>query len=199
MDPVRQNPIWLTCKPPQRMCNNRMLHITTIIIIIIIIIIIVAFLSRLRSWLQRRCSLLMFPLTPDQHHWLEVATEDEGWCSFTSCTPSPCNMAQNSSDNLPYYPPDNDSSLDVSCWKVEGNTGSCPFLKSLQVTQEAQSVSAIPDILSTLETLGRNFCTKYTCQQSHNHTKYADCNERRALVSTIQKTHIPAIKYCYGS
>ena len=30
----------------------------------------------------------MFPLTPDQHHWLEVATEDEGWCSFTSCTPS---------------------------------------------------------------------------------------------------------------
>ena len=21
----------------------------------------------------------MFPLTPDQHHWLEVATEDEGW------------------------------------------------------------------------------------------------------------------------
>jgi len=25
---------------------------------------------------------------PDQHHWLEVATEDEGWCSFTSCTPS---------------------------------------------------------------------------------------------------------------
>ena len=26
----------------------------------------------------------MFPLTPDQHHWLEVATEDEGWCSFTS-------------------------------------------------------------------------------------------------------------------
>ena len=28
----------------------------------------------------------MFPLTPDQHHWLEVATEDEGWCSFTSCT-----------------------------------------------------------------------------------------------------------------
>jgi len=20
----------------------------------------------------------MFPLTPDQHHWLEVATEDEG-------------------------------------------------------------------------------------------------------------------------
>jgi len=65
MDPVRQNPIWLTCKPLQRMCNNRMLHITTI-----------------------RNSLLMFPLTPDQHHWLEVATEDEGWCSFTSCTPS---------------------------------------------------------------------------------------------------------------
>ena len=30
----------------------------------------------------------MFPLTPDQHHWLDVATEDEGWCSFTSCTPS---------------------------------------------------------------------------------------------------------------
>ena len=38
----------------------------------------------------------MFPLTPDQHHWLEVATEDEGWlmtdypcgkfgdCSFSS-------------------------------------------------------------------------------------------------------------------
>ena len=25
-----------------------------------------------------RSSLLMFPLTPDQHHWLEVATEDEG-------------------------------------------------------------------------------------------------------------------------
>ena len=21
----------------------------------------------------------MFPLTPDQHHWLEVATEDEGY------------------------------------------------------------------------------------------------------------------------
>ena len=65
MDPVRQNPIWLTCKPLQRMCNNRMLHITTI-----------------------KSSLLMFPLAPDQHHWLEVATEDEGWCSFTSCTPS---------------------------------------------------------------------------------------------------------------
>jgi len=47
------------------MCNNRMLHITTI-----------------------RSSLLMFPLTPDQHHWLEVDMEDEGWCSFTSCTPS---------------------------------------------------------------------------------------------------------------
>ena len=30
----------------------------------------------------------MFPLTPDQHHWLDVATEDEGWCSFRSCTPS---------------------------------------------------------------------------------------------------------------
>ena len=30
----------------------------------------------------------MFPLAPDQHHWLEVATEDEGWCSFTSCIPS---------------------------------------------------------------------------------------------------------------
>ena len=28
----------------------------------------------------------MFPLTPDQHHWLDVATEDEGWCSFRSCT-----------------------------------------------------------------------------------------------------------------
>ena len=55
VDPVRQNPIWLTCKPLQRMCNNRMLHITTI-----------------------KSSLLMFPLTPDQHHWLEVATEDEG-------------------------------------------------------------------------------------------------------------------------
>ena len=41
MDPVRQNPIWLTCKPPQRMCNNRMLHITTI-----------------------KSSLLMFPLRP---------------------------------------------------------------------------------------------------------------------------------------
>ena len=25
----------------------------------------------------------MFPLTPDQHHWLEVATEDEGWCSLS--------------------------------------------------------------------------------------------------------------------
>jgi len=24
-----------------------------------------------------RSSLLMFPLTPDQHHWLEVATEDD--------------------------------------------------------------------------------------------------------------------------
>ena len=23
----------------------------------------------------------MFPLTPDQHHWLDVITEDEGWCS----------------------------------------------------------------------------------------------------------------------
>jgi len=22
----------------------------------------------------------MFPLTPDQHHWLDVAAEDEGWC-----------------------------------------------------------------------------------------------------------------------
>jgi len=22
----------------------------------------------------------MFLLTPDQHHWLEVAMEDEGWC-----------------------------------------------------------------------------------------------------------------------
>ena len=65
MDAVRQNPIWLTCKPLQRMCNNRMQHITTI-----------------------RSSLLMFPLTPDQHHWLDVATEDEGWCSFRSCTPS---------------------------------------------------------------------------------------------------------------
>ena len=30
----------------------------------------------------------MFPLTPDQHHWLDLATEDEGWCSFRSCTPS---------------------------------------------------------------------------------------------------------------
>jgi len=30
----------------------------------------------------------MFPLTPDQHHWLDVAMEDEGWCSFRSCTPS---------------------------------------------------------------------------------------------------------------
>jgi len=75
MDAVRQNPIRLTCKPLQRMCNNRMQHITTI-----------------------RSSLLMFPLTPDQHHWLDVATEDEGWCSFRSCTPSiadpktfPCN------------------------------------------------------------------------------------------------------------
>ena len=65
MDPVRQNPIWPTCKPLQRMCNNRMQHITTI-----------------------RSSLLMFPLTPDQHHWFDVATEDEGWCSFTLCTPS---------------------------------------------------------------------------------------------------------------
>jgi len=65
MDPVRQNPIWLTCKPLHRMCNNRMLHITTI-----------------------KSSLLVFPLTPDQHHWLEVATEDEGWCSFTSCSRS---------------------------------------------------------------------------------------------------------------
>jgi len=26
----------------------------------------------------------MFPLTPDQHHWLDVATEDEGWCSFSA-------------------------------------------------------------------------------------------------------------------
>ena len=60
MDAVRQNPVWLTCKPLQRMCNNRMQHITTI-----------------------RSSLLMFPLTPDQHHWLDVATEDEGWCSFS--------------------------------------------------------------------------------------------------------------------
>ena len=50
MDAVRQNPIGLTCKPLQRMCNNRMLHITTI-----------------------KSSLLMFPLTPDQHHWLDVA------------------------------------------------------------------------------------------------------------------------------
>jgi len=25
----------------------------------------------------------MFPLTPDQHHWLEVATEDEGWPQTT--------------------------------------------------------------------------------------------------------------------
>jgi len=25
----------------------------------------------------------MFPLTPDQHHWLEVATEDEGWNSLS--------------------------------------------------------------------------------------------------------------------
>ena len=65
MDAVRQNPIWLTCKPLQRMCNNKMQHITRI-----------------------RSSLLMFPLTPDQHHWLDVATEDEGWCSFRSCTPS---------------------------------------------------------------------------------------------------------------
>ena len=65
MDAVRQNPIGLTCKPLQRMCNNRMQHITTI-----------------------RSSLLMSPLTPDQHHWLDVATEDEGWCSFRSCTPS---------------------------------------------------------------------------------------------------------------
>ena len=65
MDPARQNPIWLTCKPLQRMCSNRMQHITTI-----------------------RSSLLMFRLTPDQHHWLDVATEFEGWCSFTSCTPS---------------------------------------------------------------------------------------------------------------
>ena len=32
----------------------------------------------------------MFPLTPDQHHWLDVATEDEGWCSFRSCRS--CNM-----------------------------------------------------------------------------------------------------------
>ena len=30
----------------------------------------------------------MFPLTPDQHHWLDVAKENEGWCSFRSCTPS---------------------------------------------------------------------------------------------------------------
>jgi len=29
-----------------------------------------------------RSSLLMFPLTPDQHHWLEVATEDEGMMQF---------------------------------------------------------------------------------------------------------------------
>ena len=58
MDPVRQNPIWPTCKPLQRMCSNTMQHTTTI-----------------------RSSLLMFPLTPDQHHWLDVATEDEGWCS----------------------------------------------------------------------------------------------------------------------
>ena len=27
MDPARQNPIWLTCKPLQRMCSNRMQHI----------------------------------------------------------------------------------------------------------------------------------------------------------------------------
>jgi len=29
----------------------------------------------------------MFPLTPDQHHWLEVATEDEG-CNNTNKTGS---------------------------------------------------------------------------------------------------------------
>ena len=53
MDPVRQNPIWITCKPLQRMCNNRMLHITTI-----------------------RSSLLMFPLTPDQQKWPRRMRDD---------------------------------------------------------------------------------------------------------------------------
>ena len=49
----------------------------------------------------------MFPLTPDQHHWLEVATEDEGWCSFTSCTPSR-SRARTSVDIICVYP-------DTSC------------------------------------------------------------------------------------
>ena len=33
----------------------------------------------------------MFPLTPDQHHWLEVATEDEGYDD----------TVERSTDNLP--------------------------------------------------------------------------------------------------
>ena len=53
MDPVRQNPIWLTCKPLQRMCNNKMLYITT-----------------------KRSSLLMFPLTPDQLKLVSVLVEN---------------------------------------------------------------------------------------------------------------------------
>jgi len=44
----------------------------------------------------------MFPLTPDQHHWLEVATEDEGWCSFTSCTPSRSRARMKSLEHMTY-------------------------------------------------------------------------------------------------
>ena len=63
MDPVRQNPIWLTCKPLQRMCNNA-------------------------THYYNKEQFINVPSNSRPHHLLEVATEDEGWCSFTSCTPS---------------------------------------------------------------------------------------------------------------
>ena len=37
----------------------------------------------------------MFPLTPDQHHWLEVATEDEGFdVTASAVTASAANKNQ---------------------------------------------------------------------------------------------------------
>ena len=34
----------------------------------------------------------MFPLTPDQHHWLEVATEDEGCLMYDELSCDSCTI-----------------------------------------------------------------------------------------------------------
>ena len=142
MDPVRQNPIWLTCKPLQRMCNNRMLHITTI-----------------------RSSLLMFP--PDQHHWLEVATEDEGW------NRGPASISTIKSDNQSRHPPGLYSRI----------YGTYKYLSA-----EMHTTSSIPKHNITIVYLQLALCVAYNTHKLHRSSTFNTFTSQHNKIGLIHNT-----------